>query len=453
VSLSLRVVLLLLALSLFGLAVNGGVVYSRLSYLWVLLIVGSWVWSRVALRGVRFYRRGRVSRGQVGQVFEEHFYIENTGRLPRVWLEVHDLSRLPGAQISHVHMLVGGRQRRFHLGRTLLIQRGVFELGPTEVTSGDPFGLFTVSHRFEPESALTVLPQMIPVDAFPEPPGLLPGGEALRRRTHHVTPNATTIREYASGDSFNRIHWPSSARRDRLMVKEFELDPLADVWLFLDAARYAQAALSQDEAPGLVEDWRELLNVPAGELTGYGRGKLRYKKDLLQPPSTEEYGVTIAASLARYYLSRKRAVGLALNGGSLDLLPPDKGGRQLNKILISLALLRAEGEIPFSALISGQIGHLPRGSTVVLITPSVEEAVAFSVDQLIRVGMRPVVVLLDAATFGGREGTDRLADGIRTLGVPLLRIANGDDLREALNSLAALRNGQRLVVETALRAV
>ena len=50
-----------------------------------------------------------------------------------------------------------------------------------------------------------------------------------------VTPQAAGVRDYAPGDALRRIHWPTSARRDRLMTKEFDQDPQADVWIFLDA--------------------------------------------------------------------------------------------------------------------------------------------------------------------------------------------------------------------------
>ena len=42
------------------------------------------------------------------------------------------------------------------------------------------------------------------------------------------------MREYRPGDAFNRIHWPTTARTNRLMVREFELDPTVDVWIVLD---------------------------------------------------------------------------------------------------------------------------------------------------------------------------------------------------------------------------
>jgi uncharacterized protein (DUF58 family) len=259
---------------------------------------------------------------------------------------------------------------------------------------------------------------MVDVRAFPSPPGVLTGGEALRRRTHQITPNASGVREYAPGDSLNRIHWLSTARRNRLMVKEFELDPLAEVWIFVDAARAVQAELPYAPPDPTVDvSWRPLTTK------------------VTLPPSTEEYAVSIAASLGRHFLRRGRAVGLVSCGQSQvpEVLPPDRGGRQLGKILEAMALLRAEGEVAISALVVAQARHLPRGSTVILITPSVEESVAAAVDQLLRLGLRPVVVLLDAASFGGSPGTEDLVTTIAGLGVFVRRVENGIDLGTALS--------------------
>ena len=147
--------------------------------------------------------------------------------------------------VRRVLTILKGRQGRSYLARVRLVKRGVFPLGPTVIATGDLFGLFPVEQEIAGEDSLLVYPMMVDVRGFPNPPGLLPGGEALRRRTHQVTPNAAGVREYTTGDPLNRIHWLSTARRGRLIVKEFELDPLADVWIFLDAAENVQAALPQ----------------------------------------------------------------------------------------------------------------------------------------------------------------------------------------------------------------
>jgi uncharacterized protein (DUF58 family) len=259
---------------------------------------------------------------------------------------------------------------------------------------------------------------MLEVRSFPNPPGLLPGGEALRRRTPQITSNAAGVREYAPGDPLNRIHWVSTARRGRLIVKEFELDPLADVWIFVDAESGVQASRPYTHPEfDPQEVWRK-----------------RYEFKL--PPTTMEYSVTIAASLARYYLQRSRAVGLVYADQSLRVLPSDRGGRQLGKILESLALLRPEGKLPLQSLMEAQARHLPRGSTAIMITPCATEVVFHTADVLVRRGLRPIVVLIKASSFNGHNQTDLVADLLSTIGVPFCMISEGDDISMLLAETA-----------------
>lgn len=413
---SARIVLILLGVSLLAGAATGVPLYFRLSYLWAGLLAVSWVMSRLSLRGVELRRTARTLRSQVGQVFEEHYELRNNSRWPRLWIEVHDGSPLPGAHGSHVITLIGGRESRTYLARTRLVQRGIFPLGPTTLVSGDLFGLFPISRTIPTQDALLVYPILVEVRGFPNPPGLLPGGEALRRRTPQITSNAAGVREYAPGDPLNRIHWISTARRDRLIVKEFELDPLADVWIFVDAARSAQAA--------------KPYTPPEFDPRDFWRKRFKYE----MPPSTLEYAVTAAASLARYYLQRGRSVGLAYADQALRILPADRGGRQLGKILEALALVQAEGEMPLHGLVEAQARHLPRGSTAILITPSTSSSVYRTVDLLTRRGLRPLVVLIDAASFGGFFSSQRLAESLRMLDIPYCEIKEGQDLSAVLSA-------------------
>lgn len=410
-----RVVLVLLALSLIAGIATGGQIYYRLSYFWGILFFGSWIWSIISLRGVRLVRTARAQRAQVGQIFEERYEVDNESRFLRLWLEVRNESPLPESGGSQVLSLIGGRQRRIYWSQTLLTQRGVFPLGPTVLASGDLFGLFPISRTIPSQESLLVYPLMVEIRSFPEPPGLLPGGEALRRRTHQITPNAAGVREYYPGDPLNRIHWVSTARRERLIVKEFELDPLAEVWIILDANRQEQASLPLPPQDfNVLNYWRKQVKVQL-------------------PPSTEEYMVTIAASLGRYYLRRGRAVGLLGSGQHLTLLPPDRGGRQLGKILEDMAVLRAQGNLPLQGLVEAQAKHITRGSTVILISPTVVVDFVFLVEYLLRRGLRPLVTLLDPASFGGSLGSDYLVERVRTLGVPVRQVKNGSNLEAILS--------------------
>ena len=138
------------------------------------------------------------------------------------------------------------------------------------------------------------------------------------------------MRDYAPGDSFNRIHWPSTARTGRLISKEFELDPTADVWLFLDLERGGQA---------------ELLWADVGR---QAEPRLPWEPgpDLTLMPSTVEYGVTIIASLAKHFIARDRAVGFIAYSHHREVIPADRGERQLTKILETLAVDPRRGPHP-----------------------------------------------------------------------------------------------------------
>jgi uncharacterized protein (DUF58 family) len=411
-----KLVLALLVICLLSGAATGAQIYYRLAYVWAFLLIATWTWSKLAIRGVRLTRQPRANRAQMGQVFETRYTLDNPGRLPRLWLVVRDESPLPGSQGSRLFPMIEGKRGRTYLARTRLLRRGVFPLGPTVLESGDPFGLFPVSRVYPAEESILVYPMLADVRQFPSPAGIMPGGEALRRRTLQLTPNAAGVREYAHGDPLNRIHWPSTARRDRLISKEFELDPQAEVWIFLDASHTGQASIPYE------------LKIEEGEEF--------WRRDYVfaLPPSTEEYAISATASIGRYFLRMGRSVGFASEGQTLSILPPERGGRQLGKLLEALALLRAEGNLSLRGLIEVQAQHLSRGSTVVIVTHSVEEDVALAVDFLVRRGQRPVVALIDASSFNGPTGTDQLAEMLRFLRVPVRIIRRGDEIGAALSA-------------------
>jgi hypothetical protein len=69
---------------------------------------------------------------------------------------------------------------------------------------------------------------------------------------------------------------------------------------------------------------------------------------------------------------------------------------------------------------------------VIIITPTAQVEFAILVEFVLRRGLRPVVVLLDASTFGGPQSNAPLVDKVRALGVPVRHIVNGENLEMAL---------------------
>jgi len=357
----------------------------------------------------------------VGDIFEEHFEISNTSRVPKLWLEVANESGIPHATGSRVLTFVRARQKRFYTARTWLTNRGGFGLGPTRITSGDPFGIFRVTRSYPAKSSLVVLPLIFPVAEFLSPPGLLPGGKAIRRKSLDITPHAAGIREYAPGDPMKRIHWPTSIRRGQLMVKEFEQDPQAEVWLFLDTHKNAHVA-KPDET-------RE--SYPIDDLL------LLRRRQVKLPPSTLEYSISITASLAHYFIEQRRAVGLvSALGRAFTVIPAERSERQEAKILEELAFLRAESTYTLPGLVTAQMGQLPQGSSAILVTPMIWPELLLGVDSLQRRNLRPVVVLLMSQSFGSRAHNEDLAKSLIERKVPVCRVYCEADLSETLSSFA-----------------
>jgi len=391
----------------------------NISYLLGILLLVSFLWTWINIRTMRLTRITRARRAQVGRSMEERFAVINTSIIPKLWLEVRDHSDLPGHRASHIVRGMRGKGRYAWRVNTICMRRGRYTLGPLTLTCGDPFGLFQMQRELTPTSHMVVYPMTVDIARFALPVGFLPGGDALRRRTHYITVNAAGVRDYAPGDSFNRIHWRSTARRDQLIVKEFELDPLADIWLFPD----------MHQAVHRVAPEREREEEPAMDRPLLWRSLEEYQLD----PSTEEYVVTVAASLAQYFLRHDRAVGMVTYAQEREVIQADRGERQLNKILETLAVARGLGEVPIDHVLYAEIDQLPRGTTLIVITPATNEPIVTLTRHLERRGVRVMVVLVDPASFAPGSSAEGVAAMLRMASTPTYLVRRDDALEEVLS--------------------
>ncbi|HEX6384046.1 MAG TPA: DUF58 domain-containing protein [Anaerolineae bacterium] len=411
-------VLLLAVLALLSGLLTGRALLFNLTYLLGLLLIISFAWAWVNINWVHLSRITRTRRTQVGRPLEERFIVRNTSVVPKLWLEVRDFTTLPGHFSSHVVNGLGSKATYSWRVTTICQERGRYQLGPIRLSTSDPFGLFPMERDLTPTTNVVIYPLTFDIHQFALPVGILPGGDALRRRTHYVTTNAAGVRDYAPGDSFSRIHWRSTAKRDRLIVKEFELDPLADIWVVPDMSIFGHTATSEKQpkrtAPGDLPAWMRL-------------------EDFKLPETTEEYTVSIAASLAQYFLRHDRAVGLLAYGQSNEVVQPDRGERQLTRILETLSVLRAQGQVPVADMIHAESHLFPRGTTVIVVTPTVRESWSMAARQLARRGLRVVTVMVDPESFGGNRSAAPVASLLQASGMVVYLVRRGDDLTAALS--------------------
>jgi len=335
-----------------------------LVYLGVLVVGGSYVLTRLGLADLEAGYAVNQLSGHVGDRIRVTYTLRNTSRIPKPWLEVHNPTSLP-AGLPGRAISLGGQTERSWLIRTPLTRRGHFRIEPLQIRTGDPFGFFESSASVGSGINVTVYPRLEPIPLWRLPAANLDGSQAMRERTLQATPLATTVRPWAPGDAFNRIHWKSTARHGDIQVKEFDLEQTADCWIVLDLERSIQRGLGDE--------------------------------------STVEVAVRAAAAVADKALVENRAVGMTCNAHRLVQLQPDRGGRQHLKVMQLLAAVEGDGSTPIGEALVSSVPRIRRGMTAVIITASLNREWVKPLANLRSRGVACVVIALDVPAFERRD--------------------------------------------------
>jgi uncharacterized protein (DUF58 family) len=124
----------------------------------------------------------------------------------------------------------------------------------------------------------------------------------------------------------------------------------------------------------------------------------------------------------------RRAVGLACAAGKYTVVSAERGERQVNKIMETLAFLQPDGTMPLFGLVTMRAKLLPIGTGVILITSSTKPELLLAVEDLQRRNLRPVVVLIKPETFNGVGESESIVAGMLRRNVPVCLVGLGDDL-------------------------
>lgn len=190
-----------------------------------------------------------------------------------------DVSGTQGVELLVAPMKYGsGTQAVYRLPTD---RRGLVEVGPLRLTVTDPFGLAKLTTTGDREVSLIVYPRVDDIA-----PVRRSSGSDLERQTiqqQQVAPSGDdfyALREYVVGDDLRRVHWPSSARHDELMIRQDEIPWHGRLTIMLDCRPLAMpgtfeamvsAAASIAMASSARGDQIRVLTTD-GEDSGYGTG-------------------------------------------------------------------------------------------------------------------------------------------------------------------------------------
>ena len=336
-------------------------------YYLVYVIGGIWVishwWVRRSFSRLDL-RRQMLQHAFVGEHLTVDLRLVNQSWLPLPWLQIED--RVPldlkESETYRWVMAVGSRATVKHSYILACKRRGYYPVGPLTFNTGDLFGFADATWQEKNPTYVTVYPRVLALEELGLPSRSPFGVIASRQRIFEDPNRLAGVRAYVTGDSQRRIHWKASAHENTLLVKKFQPAIALNVAILLDLNRSA---------------------YPINSAIG-----------------SAEWAIVIAASLASYIIGRRQPVGLISNGldsvsGEITLpIPTRQGQGHLITMLSALARIQLhEFETDLGTWLPRQIADLEWGTTLIVVTPRLEENALWALHNAYRRGSNVIALV------------------------------------------------------------
>jgi uncharacterized protein (DUF58 family) len=366
----------------------------------VLAVLVAALWVRLLQRPMTLRRTlGRGDR-LAGDDVPVQLELDTESRIPSGTLVVREtIARIGERETPLVHR--HGRLRgRYVLRR---VPRGRYAIQETEVVIEDPFGLERVTVELPASASILVYPRLVDVDRlFSESGARTPEGRRLlmRRPTGF---DLHSVREYQQGESLRRVHWPTTARRGQLMVKELEDSPRDETAVLLDA--------------------------DASVVVGAA------------PDSSFELAVRAAGSIVKSHASRGRRAALLVNGRRPEYQRVHSFDGDWHRALEILAAVEPDGHVPVANMLADEAGPAARAVELTVVTSALAPRLVERLAHRALGNHAASLVFVDAASFARPEPQAAVATAdaaqmlrLQRAGVPVLVLRRGDDLAAALSA-------------------
>jgi uncharacterized protein (DUF58 family) len=193
-------------------------------------------------------------------------------------------------------------------------RRGRYRLGPVRLWLSDPFGLARVSVDQPGADDLVVYPEVEPLGPWPVAPFGSGTGEAPSHQLFRSGEDFYGMREYVTGDDLRRIHWPSTARGGRLMIRQDEAVRRSSATVLLDT-RSAALGTSGSDA------FERAVSVAASIAVVFSRGGYSLRLTTPDVPLSPFAEPALLEHLAAVRPSRVAALAPSLTGLKRSAIP------------------------------------------------------------------------------------------------------------------------------------
>jgi uncharacterized protein (DUF58 family) len=282
-------------------AILGDVELVALALLLVAAVVVGWLTVRGSLSGVTVARRLHPALVSEGDSVTVELLATTESKAVRYAVIEDEIKQLGSARFRVPSLTPGIAYSGVY--DVSCHTRGIHEVGPTLVSKTDPFGFVRVGEPIGAVDRLVVYPRVERLTGLPTLRGADPSLQATRAESvRRGGEDFFSLREYQTGDDLRRVHWPTTARRDELMIRQFEApwEPRALVVVDPRASSYANPEAFETAVRGAASAVHHFFRAgfganlwAGGELTGLEENPYQaamHALAVLQPLRSLDFG-------------------------------------------------------------------------------------------------------------------------------------------------------------------
>lgn len=276
--------------------------------------------------------------------------------------------------------------------------RGYYEVGLKQIRIKDFLGFFSFKYNvFEPRY-ITVYPKIVVLDTFPISMNKASYTEGTLSGKEEDQMTLSDIRKYAYGDSIKKIHWKLSAKKDELVVKNFDGAVAAKADIFLD--------LTQNHF------------------------------SILENTVLEDQVIETAVAVVHYCLAHNIEAELIYHNEKV-IRETASDYSHFDGIYNTLFKLRFDSQIDFAEAVKLALAGSTERNTAVFITSNIEDNIYSQISILHELGHDIILIYISAAEFEKLDETQKMQrnvifEALQEIGIKTFKVHINDDIKDVL---------------------
>lgn len=287
--------------------------------------------SRNVSRKLNAYQKIEQKDYYVDDELEISSFVENDAFFPIPHIEIVDRTEetIAGNEIHPTITSILPMGREIIHKKIVAKYRGLYELGPIDVTMTDALGVMTRKQRIFSSIPVKVYPRIYNIESINLKSMQSYGTLTTKQKAFEDNSSVSDIKKYSPGESIKKMHWKISAKKGSLFVKNYEMTGSAATYIFLDFKRNSYKG----------ENLRDL----------------------------EERAVETASSITSYLLKNSVSIEMYINSGN-PYYTKGRDIKELNNFMNILCEIKTDGHRTMKDVLERRIRLISRGSSIIIIT-------------------------------------------------------------------------------------